>query len=178
MTFQEKLIRENKKRWLDIGCGKNFEKGFYYLDVFSKKDIPSKYRKKYFKINILKPSDKELKSIGKFNLVRMQHVIEHFSYEEAKIVIKNVGKLLKQGGYFIITTPDLRINIGKYLRKEYNKLKTFKKWAIAKAKIPKDAPASFFRCSSLIIYLKILTNGVTITKDYDIYSSLRVFLRI
>jgi len=30
MTLREKLIKTNKNRWLDVGCGKNFEKGFIF----------------------------------------------------------------------------------------------------------------------------------------------------
>lgn len=142
MTLREKLIKENKNKWLDIGCNKNFEEGFYYLDIFPKKNIPSKYRKRYFKINILNASSKELKTIGKFDLVRMQHVLEHFSYEEGKIVIKNIVRFLKKDGYVIITAPNLRINIKKYLKNEYKKWKAFKWWAIKR--VPKDAPASFY----------------------------------
>ncbi len=36
MNLKELLQQENKLRWLDVGCGGNFEKGFYYLDVFPK----------------------------------------------------------------------------------------------------------------------------------------------
>jgi predicted SAM-dependent methyltransferase len=142
MTLKEKLIKENKTRWLDIGCGKNFEEGFYYLDIKPKRKVPWKYRKRYFQMNILKVLDRELKTMGTFDLIRMQHVIEHFSYKEAKIVIKNVAKLLKKEGYFLITTPNLRINIQMYLKKNYKFIKNFKNWA--EKKIPKNAPASFY----------------------------------
>lgn len=33
MNLKEKLISENKTRWLDIGNGGNFEDGFYYMDI-------------------------------------------------------------------------------------------------------------------------------------------------
>jgi predicted SAM-dependent methyltransferase len=142
MSLQEKLIKENKNRWLDIGCGKNFEEGFYYVDTFLKKNIPPKYRKRYFKINILSASNKALKNIGKFDLVRMQHVLEHFSYEEGKIVIANIAKLLNKNGYIVITVPDLKINVYKYIKNEYKKWRAFKWWAIKR--IPEDAPACFY----------------------------------
>ena len=88
MTLREKLIKENRNRWLDVGCNKNFEEGFYYLDTWPVKKIPTKYREKYFELDILKASKKELEFLGKFDVVRMQHVLEHFSYEEGLIVIK------------------------------------------------------------------------------------------
>ena len=34
MNLKEKLIKEKRTRWLDVGCGGNFEDGFYYLDTF------------------------------------------------------------------------------------------------------------------------------------------------
>jgi len=142
MTFQEKLIREKKNNWIDIGCGRNFEKMFYYLDIFPQKDISIEYRKKYFQINMLDASKNDLKKIGKFDLVRMQHSLEHFSYEEGKIVINNVKNILKKEGYLLITVPDLKINILKYFKKEYKKWKSFKKWAMKR--IPKNAPDSFY----------------------------------
>jgi len=142
MTLQEKLIKEKKDKWLDIGCNKNFEEGFYYLDIFSKKNIPTRYKKRYFKMDILKASNENLKAIGKFDFVRAQHVLEHFPYEEGKTVLKNIARLLRRNGYLVITVPDLRINISKYIEKKYKKWKAFKSWAIKR--IPKDAPNSFY----------------------------------
>ncbi len=49
MTLRGKLIEENKNRWLDAGCNKNFEEGFYYLDTWPVKNIPLEYRKDILK---------------------------------------------------------------------------------------------------------------------------------
>lgn len=142
MTLQEKLIKEKKYKWLDIGCGRSFEQNFYFLDIFPKKNVPLKYRKRYFKIDLLNINSKELKNIGKFDLVRMQHFLEHFSYEEGETIIKKTAEFLKKDGYLIITVPDLRINVLKYIEKKYKKWKAFKLWAIKR--IPEDAPDSFY----------------------------------
>lgn len=142
MTLREKLIKENKNKWLDVGCNKNFEEGFYYLDVWPIKNIPLKYRSKYFRVNILNASNKELKILGKFDLVRMQHVLEHFSYEEGLVVIKNIVKLLKNEGILLVTVPDLKINVNKYINKKYKKWKAFKWWAMKR--ILSNAPDSFY----------------------------------
>jgi len=146
MTLRGKLIKENKNRWLDVGCNKNFEEGFYYLDTWPVKNIPLEYRKRYFKINIFKASNKELKSLGKFDLVRMQHVLEHFSYEEGLIVLRNLAKLLRNEGVFIATVPDLRVHVDKYINKKYKKWKTYKWWTKcwAMKRIPPNAPDSFY----------------------------------
>jgi len=142
MSLKDKLIKAGKTRWLDIGCNKNFEKNFYFLDVFPKKEIPRKYRKKYFKINILRLSKAQSKRLGKFDLVRMQHVLEHFSHEEGSILIKNISKILKRGGFILITAPDLKINVEKYLNNNYRYWKAFNWWAFKR--IPKNSPASFY----------------------------------
>lgn len=146
MTLKEKLIKENKNKWLDIGCNKNFEQGFYYLDTWPIKKIPQEYRKKYFELDVLKATEKELKLLGKFDLIRMQHVLEHFSYEEGLTVIGKIIKILKNEGIFIATVPDLKIHAKKYITGRYKKWETYgwwiKKWATKR--IPADAPDSFY----------------------------------
>ncbi len=142
MNIKEKLIRQRKTRWLDIGCGGNFEKGFYYLDIFPRGVIGRRYRDKYFRMDIVNASKEELKNIGKFNFIRMQHTLEHFSVEEGQQAIRNCAKLLKREGILLITTPDLRIHIKKYLEKKYKSLREFSVWA--KRRISDDAPGSFY----------------------------------
>lgn len=142
MRLKQRLIKENKIKWLDLGCGKNFEEGFFYLDVFPKKSIELKYRKKYFKANILNISNKKLSFFGKFDLIRMQHVLEHFSYEDGLLVLEKVSRLLKKNGCILITVPDLIINIKKYVARDYKKCRGFKLWALKR--IPKDSPMSFY----------------------------------
>jgi len=169
MSLREKLIKENKNRWLDVGCNRNFEEGFYYLDIWPAKKIPLKHRKRYFRINILNASNKKLKALRKFDLVRMQHFLEHFSYEEGKIIIKKTAKLLKKDGCCIITVPDLRINALRYIEKKYKKWKAFKSWATKR--IPEDAPNSF--------YFSVFTYSLPITPHkwcYD-YEGLEYLLK-
>jgi predicted SAM-dependent methyltransferase len=79
--------------------------------------------------------------LGKFDLIRMQHVFEHFSYEEGRQVLKNCAKLLEKNGVILITVPDLRIHIRHYLKG------TYKKWGFrwwAHNRIPEDSPNSFY----------------------------------
>lgn len=142
MSLKEILIKQNKKRWIDIGCGRNFEEGFLYLDNFPKKFVKRENRKKYFKIDLLHATNQQLHPLGKFDLVRMQHVLEHFSFEEGLIVMRNVAKLLKKEGIILITVPDLQVNIQKYIRKEYKDWKVFNWWAWKR--IPKNSPESFY----------------------------------
>ncbi|MEK7128997.1 MAG: methyltransferase domain-containing protein [Patescibacteria group bacterium] len=142
MDLKNKLIKERKTRWLDIGCGGNFEDNFYYLDIFPEGIIDSKFRNKYFRIDIVNSPEESFTKLGKFDLVRMQHTFEHFSYEEGKGALKNCAKLLNKDGFIIITTPDLKIHIQKYLNDEYKNWEGFKWWA--NQRIPENAPNSFY----------------------------------
>ncbi len=139
MTLKEKLTKSKKTRWLDIGNGGNFEKGFYYLDILP---VKKEYKRKYFKKNIAKLSKKDIKEIGKYDLVRMQHVFEHFEFEDIDKILTNCSELLNKNGYLLITTPDLRVHINKYLNDDYKKWEEFGLWAYKR--IPKDSPNSFY----------------------------------
>jgi predicted SAM-dependent methyltransferase len=50
-----------------------------------------------------------------FDFVRMQHVLEHFSPEEVSGVVKNAAYMLKDGGFFLVTVPDLAVHVRAYL---------------------------------------------------------------
>jgi len=142
MNLKEKLIKENRNRWLDIGCGNNFEDGFYYLDILFKKNVKMHARNRYFEKDIININRKTFKELGKFDLIRMQHCFEHFSYEEGAKVLKNCYKLLNKGGIILISTPDLRIHIQTYLNDGYKNWKGFQWWA--HKRIPSGAPNSFY----------------------------------
>lgn len=142
MSLREDLIKQNKLKWLDIGCGNVFEKGFYYLDILNTEKIKSKHRDKYIRLDILKATSKELKKMSQFHLVRMQHVLEHFTFEEGRVVLKNCAKLLEKDGYLLITVPDLKIHAKRYLANNYRAWQGFTWWALRR--IPIDAPSSFY----------------------------------
>jgi predicted SAM-dependent methyltransferase len=126
MTLRENLIKQNKTHWLDVGCGRNFEDGFLFLDKFPKEFIDLKELDKYFQVDLLNASDDQLRFLGQFDLIRMQHVMEHFTFEDGKKVLQIIAKLLKNNGIILITVPDLKININKYLNNGYKKWPGFK----------------------------------------------------
>jgi len=142
MNLREKLIREKRTRWLDIGSGGIFDDDFYYADTFPDNFVQSEKRKRYFRINIIYSTPKELAPLGKFDFIRMQHVFEHFSFEEARTVLQNCSRLLKKGGALLITVPDLRTHINHYLKKDYKKWAVFKNWA--ENRVPPNSPDSFY----------------------------------
>ena len=142
MNLKELLQKENKLRWLDVGCGSNFEEGFHYLDIFPSGILQPTIKRKYFCADILNLSEESVKSIGKFDLIRMQHSFEHLTLEEGQKCLDNCAKLMNDDAYILITTPDLRIHIQKYLNDGYKNWEDFNLWA--HRRIPADAPNSFY----------------------------------
>ena len=127
---------EKKTRWLDVGNGGNFEKGFYYLDILSSK------KPRFFQKDILHLEKADLVEMGRFDYVRMQHFFEHFTPEEGLIVLANAADLLSPGGIITISVPDLRIFVDSYLNKRFDNLPKFIWWA--NKRIPLKSPASFY----------------------------------
>ena len=138
-TLRQKLIQEGKTRWLDVGSGDTFQAGFEYLDWFSSHRLTPELATQFHQANILDLSD-STETLGKFDLVRMQHVFEHFSFEEGPQVLKSCGKLLRPDGFLLLTVPDLRIYVKSYLRNRYSQL--FRDFA--RNRLPADAPASCY----------------------------------
>jgi predicted SAM-dependent methyltransferase len=69
-------------------------------------------------------------------------VIGISTYEEGLRVLKTCADLLNEGGIILISVPDLKVHIQKYLNDEYKEWKGFGWWA--NKRIPEDAPNSFY----------------------------------
>lgn len=138
MNLHDVLISEGRTKWLDIGNGGRFDDGFEYVDILP----PSKKRLKYHKINVIEASDKELASLGKFDLIRMQHFLEHLEFEDGLKLLKRLPLMMAKDSYLLITVPDLRIHIKSYLKGSYNKWGGFGWWA--HKRIPLNSPSSFY----------------------------------
>ncbi len=135
--LKEKLLAEGKKRWLEIGCGGTFDENFVYIDLFPETLVNQKG--KYYRLDMVNATDSSLEKLGKFDLIRMQHVFEHFTPEAGRTVLENCAKLLNKDGYILISTPDLRKYIGFYLS---GQIRNNFDWALNR--IPKDSPNSFY----------------------------------
>jgi predicted SAM-dependent methyltransferase len=135
--LKEKLLNEGKTRWLDVGCGGKFESNFFYMDTFPSNIVSEK--EKYFRIDIINATSSELEKLGTFDLVRMQHVFEHFTPEDGLKVLENCAKLLNSDGYILISTPDLKRFAYLYLS---GKIKEDFNWA--RHRVEENSPYSFF----------------------------------
>ncbi|GAB3693481.1 hypothetical protein GCM10027592_13400 [Spirosoma flavus] len=135
--LRSKLLAENKTRWLEIGCGGTFDEYFTYVDLFPETLIDKKGR--YYRLDMVNASESALEKLGKFDLIRMQHVFEHFSPEAGLTVLKNCAKLLNNDGYILISTPDLKKYVNLYAS---GKIRDGFDWALDR--IPSDSPNSFY----------------------------------
>lgn len=135
--LQEKLLAEKKNNWLEIGCGGTFDDNFTYIDLFP--DTLVSKKGKYIRLDIVNTTDEALEKLGKFDLIRMQHVFEHFTLENGRKVLENCAKLLNKDGYILISTPDLKKYIDFYLS---GQIKDNFDWALHR--ITKNSPNSFY----------------------------------
>lgn len=145
--LREHLITNNQKKWLEIGCGGTLEEGFHYIDVFPEGIVDQSFRGRYSRLDIVHANDSELERLGKFDLVRMQHVFEHFAPEDGREVLKRCASLLNPGGYLLITTPDLRIFATTYLDggfKNNRQMESFNKEALKNGRVTEGSPDSFY----------------------------------
>jgi len=138
-SLRKKLTREGRTRWLDIGSLR-FDEGFVCVGLAPSSEIPESFAERYIKADILNLDEQGLDNLGQFDLVRMQHVFEHFSCEEGLSLLGACARLIKPDGYLLITVPDLRIHAKAYLHRH--------SWAqhylkFAQTRIPSDAPPSF-----------------------------------
>lgn len=143
MSLKEKLLKENKTRWLDFGANLNNNDNFNFSDILDENLVPKEMRERYFFWDGRKPlEDIQKQKMGKFDFIRMQHVYEHFTPEEGQLVLNNAFEILNDGGYLLITVPDLNKFIKRYQRKMLNYNWSFSDWA--KTRIKNTAPQSFY----------------------------------
>lgn len=141
--LKEKLTNEKKLRWLDLGSSKSFNEGFLFADILPESEIPENMKENYIYWNAINPLSNEDKlRIGQLDLIRMQHVFEHFSPEDGMKVLQNAFSLLNPGGFLLITVPDLKKYINRYKRGALKYNWSFSNWA--HTRIKQDAPQSFY----------------------------------
>jgi predicted SAM-dependent methyltransferase len=113
LGLEERLKKENKLKWLEVGTGGRRDNGFDCIDIidFSEDEKPNNYHK----LNIVTCSDDELMELGKYDFVRMQHVFEHFTPEDGLLVLNKLAGILNDDGYILVSCPDIDIVIDSYL---------------------------------------------------------------
>ena len=129
--FENELLKTNQTRWLDLGSSINHtNQNFYFADLYPAEECLDEMKSKYFQLDISQPIDETTKTkLGKFHFIRMQHVFEHFTYEQASIVLDNCYNLLEENGKLLISVPDLDIYIRRYLNGTLKQIPAFGAWA-------------------------------------------------
>jgi len=140
--LEQELQEKGLSKWLDIGSSINHtNKNFYFADLYSVEECLPEMADKYFQFNISEPiSSEDINKLGKYDFIRMQHVFEHFTYEQADIVLQNCHKLLNTNGKLLISVPDLDIYIKRYLNRTIREIPSFGPWA--RKRIEVNAPDS------------------------------------
>jgi hypothetical protein len=140
-SLRERLLATGKSRWLDVGNGGRLDEGFEFIDTYPVELLSSNLQNRYFRMSIVDPPPNFTERLGKFDLVRAQHVVEHLSYEDGRRFVENCAKLMSSGSVLLVTVPDLRRHIDWYLA-GYREQHRFRAWA--SSRVPSDAPPSMF----------------------------------
>ena len=114
----KKYFLNNKISKLHIGSGKNYKLGWLNCDIspFSTNVIYTDVTKKFpFKDNSL-------------DYIYSEHMIEHISYKDGLLMLKECYRILKPNGIIRITTPDLFILID-ILKNDQNKYNDYINWS-------------------------------------------------
>lgn len=140
--LEKDLLASNKTRWLDLGSSINDKNAnFHFADLYPIEDCPENMKSKYYQVDFSKALNDETKSrLGKFHFIRMQHVFEHFTFEQASFVLDNCHELLEDHGLLLISVPDLDIYIKRYKNRTLKEIPSFGPWA--KTRIEENAPES------------------------------------
>lgn len=138
------LEASGETRWLDVGSGGKSDNGFDLLDVLPEELVKPSGDARYFRADIANISPHLLSKLRGYDLVRMQHVLEHLSFEDGLVALNNCAQMLRPGGYLLVTVPDLQIHIRRYLTNSYDHESDPGYFEYATARLPADAPASAF----------------------------------
>ncbi len=139
----EKLKQEGKTRWMDMGASGSFSDGFFFADLYPPEEANEKLKDRYFQFNAtLDHPQEKFSQMGKFDLIRMQHVLEHLPIEGIPLALTNFHKLLNDDGWLLITVPDLETMVNMYRHKSLDIPSAFAEWA--ETRVEKGSPQSFY----------------------------------
>lgn len=139
-SLQQQLRAAGRTRWLDIGSIR-FDPGFICADLHDPSEIPEDKSDRFIRLDLLGASPTELEALGEFDLVRLQHVFEHFSPEDGLQVLKTLPAIMATDAYIVITVPDLDAFVTAY-RRGFARQERYRRFA--RKRVPEDAPSSFY----------------------------------
>lgn len=100
---------------LHLGCGEDYRQGYTNIDLYTKGKVDERVDIRHLPY--------AAKSIDE---ILSLHVIEHFDFKEAQLILQDWYNLLKDGGKIILETPDL-LNMCKafYLGNEQDRINLY-----------------------------------------------------
>lgn len=118
----KKYISNHKIKKLHIGCGKNILDGWLNSDYYpeNKMAIHLDATKKF-------PFDDNT-----FDYIFSEHMIEHISFLDGSIMLKECWRVLKPNGKIRISTPNMRFLIDLYKNEKSPVQAEYIKWAAGK----------------------------------------------
>jgi len=122
--FEKIIIKQYLQSYevakLQIGCGGQLREGWLNANYES-------WRKSTIFLNASKPfpiHDEQ------FDFVFSEHMIEHITFEQGKVMLRECYRILKPGGAIRISTPDLAFLIRLYGVQNTNVEESYIQWAV------------------------------------------------
>jgi len=97
-------LEKNNTPKLQVGAGQNVLAGWFNTDYFPRQNVSF--------IDVTKPFPVPSNS---FDFIFSEHHIEHISYKNAVLMLREAFRILKPSGVIRITTPHLKNSISNYL---------------------------------------------------------------
>ena len=105
---KRKIIEERSIKKLHIGCGNRILKDWINTDLYNLNGVD-------FQLNLRKPL---VFSSSYIDAIYCEHVLEHFTFEDALQILKEFYRVLKPGAMLRIGVPDAGIYFKKYMEKD------------------------------------------------------------
>jgi SAM-dependent methyltransferase len=119
--FDRFMPKDRNARILDIGCGHGgmlsalARAGYANAEgVEIDEEAVSFCRRNGLKISSLDLLSSEALTLGKFDLIIMNHVLEHFPKDKIVEALRQIKNLLNPGGELYIAVPNAQSNTGSY----------------------------------------------------------------
>jgi len=96
-------LRPTAERQLELGSGPVRKEGWITLDMCRGEDV-------YWDLRRRLPFGEDA-----FDRVYCSHVLEHFAYHDLRNLLREVRRVLRPGGQFLIAVPDTALYVKAYL---------------------------------------------------------------
>ena len=99
-----KYLQRNDIKKIQFGCGPNFLQGWLNTDIYKGSD----------EVVYLDITRELAIPPNSFHYITSEHLIEHITFDQAKVFLKECFRILKKDGVIRIVTPDLQTILNLY----------------------------------------------------------------